>query len=450
MQTAGPNEIRWSSQRTFVLAATGSAIGLGNIWRFPYITGENGGGAFVLVYLACVAFVGIPIMIAEVTMGRHGRGSPVRAMQRLADEQHLHTRWRWIGALSVFTAFMLISVFAGVAGWSLAYLLPTLRGALDGLTPAGAAAQFAELTASPGRVLGYHAIFLLLSVTVVLGGLQAGIERAVKWLMPILFIILITMVGYAFLVGDWKQVFHYLFMPDLHALGAEGMLAAIGQAFLSLSVATGSLFAYGAYVSSDQPILKPITMIALADTLVALLAGFAIFPLVFAYGLAPQSGPGLVFVTLAVAFGEMPGGNVIGAMFFLLLTIATWTSVISSFEPVVVWIMEATGCRRRAACWQTFALSWLVGVTVMLSFNVWADVRLFNMNIFSLFERFITNVLLPTGAFLIAVFAGWKLSPTISAAAMDAPRIHATWKFFIRYVVLVVVAIIFIDGIGIL
>ena len=427
----------------------GSAIGLGNIWRFPYITGENGGGAFVLVYLACILLVGIPIMISEVAMGRRGRGSPVHAMMQLSREQNLSPAWQCIGYLSVFAAFMLISVFAGVAGWSIAYLLPTLSGALNGITPQGAGEQFAKLVASPTRVLGCHAIFLFLALTVVVWGVQAGIERAMKWLMPMLFVILLIIVGYALMVGDSARAFRYLFTPDFHALSADAMLVAIGQSFLSLSVATGSLFAYGAYVSSEQSIAGPIGLTAMADTAVALLAGFAIFPLVFAYGLAPQEGPGLVFVTLAVVFGDMPGGNVIGALFFLLLTIATWTSVISSFEPVVVWITEVTRMRRVAACLVTCAMSWLVGIAAMLSFNVLADVRLFDMNIFELLAGFTTNILLPVGAFLIAVFAGWKLAPSVSEAAVDNSKVYFVWRFFIRYIAPLVVLVIFVDGIGI-
>ncbi len=447
--TAGANVERWSSRRAFVLAAMGSAIGLGNIWRFPYVTGENGGGVFVLVYLACIALVGVPIMIAEVAMGRRGRGSPVHAMQRLSSEQGLNRYWQFIGYLSVFTAFMLISVFSGVAGWSIAYIIPTLTGALGGMTPEAAGAEFAALVASPARVLGCHAMFLLLALAVVMGGVQAGIERAVKWLMPMLFVILITIVSYALLVGDAVRAFRYLFTPNLAAFSADGMLMAIGQAFLSLSVATGSLFAYGAYVSSDQPIAGPVGLTAIADTAVALLAGFAIFPLVFAYGLAPQEGPGLVFVTLTVAFGEMPGGNVVGALFFLLLTIATWTSVISSFEPVVVWITEVTPMGRVPACLLTSAMSWLVGMVAMLSFNIWADVRLFQMNIFELLAGFTTNILLPVGAFLIAVFAGWKLAPSVAQEAIGNRQIHLVWLAVIRFVVPVLVAVIFVDGIGI-
>ena len=447
--SAGVNGARWSSRRAFVLAAMGSAIGLGNVWRFPYVTGENGGGAFVLVYLGCIVLVGIPIMISEVAMGRRGRGSPVHAMAKLSLEHGLSPAWQCIGYLSVFTAFMLISVFAGVAGWSIAYLLPTLTGALNGITPQGAGERFAALVASPARVLGCHAIFLLLALTVVVGGVQAGIERAMTWMMPMLFVILFIIVGYALMIGDSARAFGYLFTLDFHALSADAMLVAIGQAFLSLSVATGSLFAYGAYVSSEHSIARPIGFTAMADTVVALLAGFAIFPLVFAYGLAPQEGPGLVFVTLTVVFGEMPAGNVVGTLFFLLLTIATWTLVISSFEPVVVWITEVTRWRRIAACLVTCVTSWLVGVAAMLSFNILADVRLMGMNIFELLAGFTTNILLPIGAFLIAVFAGWKLAPAISEAAVDNAKVHFVWRLFIRYLAPVVVFVIFVDGIGI-
>jgi len=450
----GPDTLnaRWSSQRAFVLAAMGSAIGLGNIWRFPYITGENGGGAFVLVYVLCVGLVGLPIMLAEIAVGYRGRGSPVHSTRALAREAGKSAAWGWIGRLYVMSSFMIFAVFSGVAGWTLAYIPLTLGGGLEGLSPEQSLAQFQRLLESPARLLACHGLFLIMTAGVVMGGVRTGIERAVKWLMPMLLIILAVLVIYAAILGDFKSAFAYLLKPDLQNFSAEGALAALGQAFLSLSVATGALIAYGAYLPAGGLQTRSIAVIAVADTTVALLAGFIVFPLVFGYGLEPAGGPGLIFTTLTLAFGQMPGGVVFGTLFFVLLTIATWTSSISILEPVVAWMMERAGIGRVTACCVATLAGWLVGGAALLSFNIWAGWTFGKMNLFDLFAFITTDVMLPLGGISMAVFVAWRLNRTLSTPdlGLRSKSMYTLWRFLLAFVAPLAIALIFADSVGLI
>jgi NSS family neurotransmitter:Na+ symporter len=443
---------QWSSRWAFVIAATGSAVGLGNIWRFPYLTGENGGGAFVLIYLACVAVVGIPTLMAETMLGRRGRRSPINTMRFLAADESRHRAWQLVGWMGMLAGFLILSFYSVVAGWTLAYIVESASGTLHGASPEQASAAFDALIASPGRLFIWHSIFMLMSIYVVSQGVQNGLERAVKWLMPALFVLLLVMVGYAMGNGAFAQAIEYLFAPNFSALTPAGVLGAIGQAFFSLSLGMGAIMIYGSYLPSDASIPKTTIIIAIADTAVALLAGMAIFPIVFAFGLEPQGGPGLIFKSLPIAFGQMPGGQIVSTLFFVLLMVAAWTSAISLLEPVTAWLVENVGLKRRNAAWICGLIAWVLGIGALLSLNVWENYQLFNLNFFGLMEFVSSNVLLPLGGLLIAIFAGWFLSrnSSVDEMGMSDSLGYRSWRFLVRYVTPVGIALVFLNALGVL
>ena len=442
---------QWSSRWVFIMAATGSAVGLGNIWRFPYVTGENGGGAFVLVYLVCVLTVGIPIMISEVMLGRRGRQSPINTMRDLAADEGRGAQWQLVGWLGVAAGFLILSFYSVVAGWSLAYVFHVAQGAFNEATAEVSSAHFADLTGSAARLTAWHSLFMLMVIGVVARGVKGGLERAVKWLMPALFVLLIVMVLYASSTGDFNGAFRYLFEADFSKITPETILAALGQAFFSLSLGMGSIIIYGAYLSKESSITQTTIIIGGVDTLVAVLAGMAIFPIVFGYGLEPGSGPGLVFVSLTIAFGQMPGGQLFGTLFFVLLTVAAWTSAISLLEPVTAWLVEtARWSRLKASAIAGFG-AWLLGLGSLLSFNEWQDRVFAGRNFFDWAEFLSTTVMLPLGGLFIALFCGWRLS-TASARDELATNglIFSVWHFLVRVVAPIGVVAIFLNAIGVI
>jgi NSS family neurotransmitter:Na+ symporter len=441
----------WSSRLAFILAATGSAVGLGNVWRFPYTTGEYGGGAFVLVYLLCVAMVGIPIMVAEVMLGRRGRQSPINTMRTLARREGRSPAWQLLGWMGILAGFLILSFYSVVAGWTLAYVFRAAGGAFDGLSAEAVGTVFGEFVGDPERLLAWHTIFMVMSVLVVARGVASGLERAVRFMMPALFILLLAMVGYAMTTGHFLEGLAYLFEPSFSKLGTEGLLSAMGQAFFSLSLGMGAIMIYGSYLNSQSSIGANVVIIAATDTLVAILAGMAIFPIVFANGLQPELGSGLVFKVLPIAFGQMPAGHLFGALFFLLLVFAAWTSAISLLEPVVAWLVENRGFSRVRASVLAGGAVWLLGVACLLSLNVWSEFRIFGMGIMDLFDFITANVMLPLGGLLIATFAGWMLSRAASQDELaTGRRIYTMWRFLVRYVSPVAVAIVFASAVGLL
>jgi NSS family neurotransmitter:Na+ symporter len=442
----------WSSRLAFILAATGSAVGLGNIWRFPYTTGEYGGGAFVLVYLLCVAGIGIPIMMAEVMLGRRGRQSPINTMRTLAEEEGRHPAWQLLGWMGIVAGFVILSFYSVVAGWTLAYVFRSASGAFQGATAETVTQSFADFVGDPERLLAWHTIFMVMSVVVVSRGVASGLEKAVRFLMPTLFVLLVAMVGYAMSTGHFAEGVAYLFEPDFSKLTREGFLSAMGQAFFSLSLGMGAIMIYGSYLNSKASIARTSVIIAMMDTGVAIISGLAIFPIIFASGLEPQLGSGMVFKVLPIAFGQMPGGVFFGTLFFVLLVFAAWTSAISLLEPPVAWLVENRGYNRvRATAW-TGTVVWLLGVLSLLSLNVWSDVTIFGKGIMDLFEFVAANVLLPLGGLLIAVFAGWFLTraSSVDEFGMGDRRAYKLWRALIRYVAPAAVFIVFLSAIGLI
>jgi neurotransmitter:Na+ symporter, NSS family len=444
----------WSTRLAFILAAAGSAVGLGNIWRFPYTAGEYGGGAFVLVYLLCVAGIGIPIMMAEILLGRRGRQSPINTMRSLAEREGKPAAWFLLGWIGIAAGFLILSFYSVIAGWTLAYVVRAAGGAFAGMDAAGSKAMFDALVGDGERLLAWHTIFMVMTVMVVARGVASGLERAVKWMMPALFILLLVMVAYAGYSGDLGAALHYLFAPDfarLHDKAGEAILSAMGQAFFSLSLGMGAIMVYGSYLKHDASIAGSTLMIAATDTLVALLAGLAIFPMVFAHGLEPGSGPGLIFVTLPIAFGEIPAGSWFGALFFTLLVVAAWTSSISILEPVVAWLVENRGFSRVRASILAGVAAWLLGIACLLSLNAWSGVTLFGKGVLDLFDYLTANVLLPLGGILIAVFAGWVMprAATLDELGGGDGVGYRLWRFLVRYVAPLAVALVLLNGLGV-
>jgi len=443
---------QWSSRWAFIMAATGSAVGLGNIWRFPYITGEYGGGAFVLMYIGCVLLVGIPIMMSEVLLGRRGRQSPINTMVSLAEEEGLTSKWRYLGWMGVVAGFLILSFYSVVAGWTLEYIFQAGSGNFLTATDGEIGEIFDSLLRDPGQLLAMHTLFMALTIIVVAMGVQSGLERAVKFLMPALFILLLIMVGYAMSTDGFQEGVYYLFYPDWSKLSAEGFLVALGQAFFSLSLGMGAIMVYGSYLPDDASIANTSVSIALVDTLVAIMAGLAIFPLVFAYGLETGSGPGLIFVTLPIAFGQMPYGQIFGTGFFVLLLFAAWTSSISLLEPAVAWLVENRGISRARSATIAGFIAWTLGIGSVLSFNLWQDYKLFDKTYFDIMDYVTSNILLPIGGILIAIFTAWLMSikAVVAELGLGEGFVFQAWLFVVRYVAPLGVLVIFLHAIGVL
>ena len=444
---------QWSSRWIFILAATGSAVGLGNIWKFPYIAGENGGGAFVLVYLLCIAAIGIPIMMAEVLLGRRGRQSPINTMKTLAKEEGRSKAWALLGWSGVLAGFLILSYYSVIAGWGLAYVLNAGSGAFTDAPAAEIQNIYTTLVANPWQLIFWHSLFMLMTMLVVARGVKKGLEVAIRFLMPALFVLLLIMVGYAISSGEFVRGLSFLFTPDFSKISAEGVLIAMGHAFFTLSLGMGAIMIYGSYMPKNASIAQTSIIVALADTVVALLAGMAIFPIVFANGLEPGAGPGLIFQTLPIAFGSMPGGSFFGAVFFVLLVLAAWSSAISLIEPAVAWLVENKGWTRvKASAWCGFA-TWLMGLGTVLSFNEWSDYTLWGKNFFDLLDFLTSNIMLPLGGLFIALFAAWVMKSSSTAdelALTEKGMAYTSWWFLVRFVTPVAVIIVFLNAIGVM
>lgn len=448
----------WSSRFAFVLAAAGSAVGLGNIWKFPYMAGENGGGAFVLLYLLCIAAFGIPVMMSEVLLGRRGRNSPVNTMSILAEEEKRSRAWRLLGLMGVLAGFLILSYYSVIAGWALAYVGEIATGTFSGTNADQVGAVFDNLISNPQRLLFWHTLFIALTLVVVVRGVSNGLETAVRILMPALFILIFIMIGYAMLHGDFFAGLKFLFEPDFSKINADVVLKAMGQAFFSLSLGMGAIMMYGSYLPDDASIATTSFQVAIADTLVAVLAGLAIFPIVFANGLEAGQGPGLIFNTLPLAFGQMTGGIIFGTIFFVLLVFAAWTSAISLIEPAVAWLVEKFAISRFASSMICGFVAWAIGLGTVFSFNHWSKIEIFNgtflegKSFFDLLDYLTSNIMLPLGGLLICIFAAWMMT---DASRRDELKIkhegaYKIWLFMARYVTPIGVILIFLHVLGIL
>lgn len=428
----------WSSLIGFVLAAIGSAIGLGNVWRFPYITGQYGGGAFVIVYIGCVLTVGLPIMLAEFLIGRKTQRNPVGAFRDLRPG----TPWVLTGWLGVISGFVILSYYAVVGGWVLHYVFLSLKNSFVGRSPEEVAATFTALSENPRLQVLWHGIFMFLTTAIVAGGVRGGIERGNEIMMPFLLFLLCALLVYAFQTEGAKKGLDFLLNPRWEQMSRVGILEALGQAFFSLSLGMGAMITYGSYLSREARLLHSAFYVAVGDTLVAILAGFVIFPLVFTFNLEPAAGPGLIFQTLPIAFAQLPAGYLVAMIFFLLLTFAALTSGISLLEVVVAYFIDERGWGRARASWILGGIIFLCGIPSALGDEF-----------LGLMDRLATNYLLPTGAFLVALFTGWALSSKERHEEFHSGEIHAfayrTWAFLVRIVSPVAVALIFLHQLGI-
>jgi len=438
----------WRNRWLFILAATGSAVGLGNIWKFPYITGENGGGAFVLVYLFCICLIGLPVMVAEVMLGRAGRQSPINTMTAVAKDLRLHRDWAGIGWMGAIAGFLILSFYSVIAGWALSYIFKMGGGAFEGATAESSGEIFGALLANPGELLTWHTIFMVLTIAVVARGVNAGLEKAIRILMPLLFVLLIMLLGYALSTDGFDQGFSFLFNFDASKLTGESVVVALGHAFFTLSLGLGAIMAYGAYMPSDVSIGKTVLAVGVLDTVVALAAGLAIFPIVFANGMEPGAGPGLLFQTLPLAFSQMPAGTVFGTLFFILVAFAAWSSSISLAEPVVAWAVESKGVSRiKAGAWVGFS-AWILGIGTVLSFNHWSDVTFMGKTFFDSLDFLTANIMLPLGGLMIAVFVGWKMkeADVMAEVKMSNPVLFEAWRLILKYVAPVGIAFVLWNG----
>jgi len=438
---------QWSSKMAFILAATGSAVGLGNIWRFSYMVGESGGAAFVLIYLACVALVGLPILVAEWLIGRRGQENPINAMVDLARKNGLFPAWALVGASGVLAAFLILSFYSVIGGWSLSYTLGSVTGAFSGQDADGISSIFTGLLGNPLALTLWHTAFMALVIWIVARGVTKGLEGAVRTLMPALVVLMLVLVGYGMTTGYFGEALAFMFSPDWSAVNGEVVLAAMGQAFFTLSLGMGIMMAYGSYLGQDVNLISTARTVIILDTAIALLAGLAIFPIVFANGLSPGEGPGLIFVTLPLAFGNMTGGVVLGLMFFLLLTFAALTSAISLLEPVVELMEERTPLSRVSATLVGGVAVWALGIAALMSFNVWDDFLILGLNVFDLLDTFTSKFLLPLTGLGAILFVAWRLDRTSVAAELNLSGGQVTlWQVVSRFVAPVGVIAVFVSS----
>lgn len=447
---------QWGTKIGFILAAAGSAIGLGNIWKFPYIAGENGGAAFVFVYLICIATIGLPVLMAEILMGRTTERNPVGAFKALSQSKF----WTGIGGIGVLAGFIILSFYSVVAGWSLGYMIEAIKGTFAQYPDATAAGEhFSTLTGNVSWIVGFHAIFFAFTMFVVYAGVKGGIERGSKIMMPLLLIILIVLVIRGVTLPNANRGLEFLWVADWSKISGNSVLIALGHAFFTLSLGMGAMMTYGSYLSKKDNIPNSALQIVILDTVIAILAGLAIFTAVFSTNQDPASGPGLIFQTLPVVFTKMPGGNVFAFLFFLLLSLAALTSAISLLEVVVAYFVDERGWQRHRAVLIMGSITFLIGVPSALSFNVMADVTFFGKNFFDLTDFLASNILLPAGGFFIAVFVAWiwgfdKALVAIREGAETIFRENTimanAWNVFLKYLSPVMIFIVFLYSIGLI
>jgi neurotransmitter:Na+ symporter, NSS family len=441
----------WTHKGTFLLAAVGSAVGLGNLWRFPYLAGENGGGAFILVYALTIFAVGIPILIGETMLGRNSRRSPIMGMRHLTRTHNTSRAWESIGWLGAASAFLILSFYSVIAGWAIHYTGQMFTGSLVGADADTIAASFDALLASPGLLTLYHTLFIIASGLIVGMGIHRGLENGLRIMMPALFVILLVVLGYGIANGDFGAAVSFLFTFDIGALSLEGWLQAMGQSFFTLSLGMGAIMAYGAYMSSEVSLTRTAFAIAIIDTAVAMVAGLAIFSLVFGAGLDAAAGPGLMFVSLPLAFADMPFGALVGGVFFILVLGAAISSSISLIEPVAAFLVERFDMTRPQAVFGMVTASWAMGLLTVVSFNIWAEGTifhtLFGRSAFDFIEL-LTNIFMPLGGLLIALFAGWALTHSEVMKEMRTSETWFTiWRFLVRFVAPAAVAFVFLRSI---
>ena len=447
---------QWGSKIGFILAAAGGAIGLGNIWKFPYVMGQNGGAAFIIVYLICVAIIGLPILIAEVLMGRTAQRNPVGTFKALTK----HKAWHAVGGIGVFAGFVILSFYAVVAGWSIGYVYEAVQGSFYDYTSASSAGEhFTSLTQNVYWIVGLLALFMGLTMTIVYFGINKGIERGSKIMMPVLFVLLLIMMFKGLSMDGAGKGLEFLFIPDWSKINGLAVLEALGHAFFTLSLGMGAMMTYGSYMSKKDSVVTSSMQIVALDTIIALVAGVAILTAIFSTGQNPAEGPGLIFHTLPVVFTKMTGGYIFSIIFFILLSLAALTSSISLLEVVTSYFVDELGWQRHKAVIAFGFVAFLFGVPSALSYNVMSDVKLFGLNYFDLANFLASNILLPLGGLFISIFVAyvWGFDKALielkkGAESLFEERIWLIkfWKIFIRYFCPVLIFLVLLHSIGVL
>ncbi|MDH4071848.1 MAG: sodium-dependent transporter [Gammaproteobacteria bacterium] len=452
---------QWSSTWGFLLAAVGFAVGMGNIWRFPYQLGANGGSAFLIVYLLCALGIGLPLLITEISIGRRGKASASQSVINVAVESRRSARWGFIGNLGIFCAFVVLSYYSVLSGWTLDYFVKAATGRFEGVDAEAAGSMFAGLLGNPWTLMFWNTVVHVLIILVIRRGVQSGIEQAAKVLMPALFAAIVIMVIYGIVAGDMPSTLRFLLEPDFSKIGFGTLMAAIGQAFFSIGIGMGSLIVFGAYMPKDFSIVKSSTWVVMMDTGVAVLAGFAIFPLVFQYGLNPGAGAGLVFQTLPLAFGQMPGGQLFGSIFFVLLITAALTSCLGLAEGVTNWLDEHMHIPRKKGVLWVSGMAWILGLASILGFSVWKDgwseLGLLDflpsyrgLDLFDTLDTLAANNLLLVGGALSAIFFGWFVPKALKLEEINVQDglFFGFWRFMIRFVIPPVLVVTLVMGIS--
>ena len=433
-----------------LVAMAGSAVGLGNLWRFPYLVGENGGAAFIIIYILLSFVICLPIFISEFVIGRRSQKNAFAAFRDLSGG----SAWRWVGLFTIIVPLVVLSYYSVIGGWSVEYLLKSVSFSFTGEASQSVFhSMFTDFVSSTWAPLIAHTAFLLVTTLIVIVGIKDGIEKFSKVMMPLLFFIVVAIAIYSMTLPGASAGLDYLFNPDFSKITGKAIAAALGQAFFSLSLGFGTIMTYASYVSKKENIMFQSAATAVSDLMFAMIAGMAIMPAVFAFGLNPQSGPGLVFETLPFVFGQMPAGGVVAILFFLALLVAALTSSISMLEVAVAYLVEEKKFSRLWACVVLFAVCWVVGAICSLSFGPLSDIKIDGGNIFDFFDNLSSNILMTLGSLLTVLFVGWRMKKTDvydeftngGTLSRNAKLFGILW-FLIRYVCPLAIAAIFISG----
>lgn len=446
----------FGSKLGVILASAGSAVGLGNIWRFPYETGNHGGAAFILIYLGCILLLGLPIMIAEFLIGRHSQANTARAYQILAPG----TQWRWVGRMGVLAGFLILGYYSVVAGWTLEYIFEAVSNSFAGKTPAEFISSFQNFSSNPWRPALWLTLFLLATHFIIVKGVEKGIEKSSKIMMPTLFIIILVLVGCSVALPGASRGIEFLLKPDFSKVDGNVFLGAMGQAFFSLSLGMGCLCTYASYFSKDTNLTRTAFSVGIIDTFVAVLAGFIIFPAAFSVGIQPDAGPSLIFITLPNVFQQAFSGipvlaYIFSVMFYVLLALAALTSTISLHEVVTAYLHEEFNFTRGKAARLVTAGCILLGILCSLSLGVTKDFTIFGLGMFDLFDFVTAKLMLPLGGLLISIFTGWYLdkklvwSEITNNGTLKVP-IYKLIIFILKYVAPIAISVIFINELGLL
>ncbi len=444
----------WGSQAGFILSVAGSAIGLANIWRFPYVVGQYGGAAFILMYLFFLFMVGIPVLISEILIGRSTQTSPAGAFEKIGGSKS----WGWAGKMTILTGFLVSAFYSAVAGWIFGYLIEAVSGNLHAFsTPLEAAQYYEGLVGNPYWGVFFHFLFLLCCIAILYFGVRGGIERGNKIMMPTLFVMMVALVIKGLMMPNAGEALTFLFSPNWSLLTPSAILLALGQAFFTLSLGQGTMVTYGSYLCKKTNILGTIIPVVVMDTVISLMSAVAIFTIVFSVGMQPDSGPGLIFHTLPWVFSQVPGGFYLGILFFLLVTLAAMTSEISALEPAIAYLRDQRGWGRHSAVFACGAASFMIGVPCALSFSLLKDTLLFGMNVLDFMAFICSSIMIPLGGLFAVLLTGWvwgfansmvNLSEGNDGVMVRYPWLQRYFWISFKFTAPLLIMIVFISALG--